>query len=149
MTTGYEDDFYGWTQEQAAALRRAAALEPNLPLAVDWANLADEVEDMGRSQLRELRSRYAVLLTHLLKWQYQPDQRSHSWAGTIRRKRREIERHLADNPSLKPQRERLFQEAYDDARDQTSIETNLPVETFPPASPFSIEEAFDLPVDLS
>lgn len=49
--TGYQEDFYAWTQEQAAALRAEAALRSNAP--VDWENLAEEVESMGESEKRE------------------------------------------------------------------------------------------------
>lgn len=53
----YEQDFVRWTEAQAAVLRRAAETKSNLPL--DWTNLAEEVESLGRSQRRELRSRLA------------------------------------------------------------------------------------------
>jgi hypothetical protein len=51
----YERDYVLWTEEQAAALRAAAAHGTNLPL--DWANLAEEIESLGRSLRHELRSR--------------------------------------------------------------------------------------------
>ncbi|HEX3954075.1 MAG TPA: DUF29 domain-containing protein [Stellaceae bacterium] len=75
----YDEDFVEWTVEQTRLLRTGALSE------IDIENLAEEIESMGRSTRRELRSRLAGLLTHLLKWQYQPGFRSRSWAGTIRK----------------------------------------------------------------
>ncbi len=61
----YEKDFVRWTEQQAAALREAAALGTNLPL--DWENLAEEIDSLGRSLRHELRSRILVIIEHLLK----------------------------------------------------------------------------------
>ena len=58
---------------------------------VDWEHLAEEIEAVGGNTRRELRNRLAVLLQHLLKWEYQPELRSRSWRSTIRTQRREIE----------------------------------------------------------
>lgn len=63
MTTLYETDFYAWTQRQSELLRLEEFAE------VDWRNLIEEIESLGRSQQNELRSRLEVLIRHLLKWQ--------------------------------------------------------------------------------
>ena len=96
----YEEDFVRWTEEQAEALRQAARNGTNLPL--DWDNLAEEVESLGRSERRELRNRIAVILEHLLKLQFSPalDPRP-GWMETIERERATIERLLEDSPSLR------------------------------------------------
>lgn len=65
-----EEDFVRWTEAQAATLRKAACLGINLPL--DWENLAEEIDSLGRSQRRELRSRIATIIEHLLKLQCSP-----------------------------------------------------------------------------
>ncbi len=64
----YDADFFLWTQEQARLLRNSAHAATNLPL--DWENLAEEVEDLGRSNRRELRNRLRVVMEHLLKLQH-------------------------------------------------------------------------------
>jgi hypothetical protein len=110
----YEGDFYGWALEQAAHLR-AGRLDQ-----LDSENIAEELDGLARSEARELRSRYAVLLAHLLKWRFEPERRSVSWSATIRRERREIAEHLAENPGLKPRRAELFAKAYLTARDNAS-----------------------------
>lgn len=66
----YEQDFMRWAEAQAEGLRRAAEAGSNLPL--DWYNLAEEIESLGRSQRRELRSRLANIVEHLLKLQFSP-----------------------------------------------------------------------------
>jgi hypothetical protein len=98
----YEEDFVRWTEEQAAALREAAKLGTNLPL--DWENLAEEVDSLGRSQRHELRSRIAVIIEHLIKLRQSPatDPRS-GWMDTIDRERDDIELLLRDSPSLGPE----------------------------------------------
>jgi Domain of unknown function DUF29 len=96
----YDEDFVRWTEEQAAALREAASLATNLPL--DWENLAEEIDSLGRSQKRELRSRIATIIEHLLKLQYSPaaDPRG-GWMETIAHERLNIEDLLDGSPSLR------------------------------------------------
>ena len=96
----YEQDFVRWTKEQGAALRRAARSGTNLPL--DWENLAEEVESLGRVERRELQNRIAVILEHLIKLQCSraKDPRP-GWMDTIERERSDIGRLLEDSPSLR------------------------------------------------
>jgi hypothetical protein len=96
----YEEDFVRWTEAQAAALRQAGALATNLPL--DWENLAEEIDSLGRSLRHELRSRLLVILEHLLKLEYSRaiDPRR-GWTETIRRERVIVEDLLEESPSLK------------------------------------------------
>jgi hypothetical protein len=133
----YEEDGYSWALEQAELLR---ARRFDL---LDAENVAEEIESLGKSFANELRSRYGALVMHLLKWQFQPERRSHSWAGTIRRERREIERHLRLNPGLKARREELFADTYATARDDATVETNLPPSRFPEACPYTPGQAMD------
>jgi hypothetical protein len=135
--SSYESDFYSWALEQAALLR---ARRFDL---LDLENIVEEIESLARGEARELRSRYGTLLTHLLKWQFQPERRSYSWAGTIRRERVEIGKHLRDNPGLKPRRAELLEDSYDGARLQAVADTALPPEHFPEACPYTLEQAMD------
>jgi hypothetical protein len=134
MNNLYEQDFYQWTIEQANLLRAGALSQ------LDIKNLIEEVESMGKSQKKELFSRIAVLLLHLLKWDYQADQRSGGWKSTILTQRRELKFLLADNPSLK----RLIPDAvfsvYQDARLSAAAETGLPESAFPETCPYVIEQ---------
>jgi hypothetical protein len=130
----YEADFYGWANEQAALLRDGRLNE------ADIENIAEEIESMGRSEKRELVSRLAVLLTHLLKWRYQPGGRGSSWRASIVLQRRALERHLSDNPSLKPRLPQALADAYRDAVVIAGDETKLGETGFPQDSPWSFEE---------
>ena len=98
----YEEDFIRWTEQQSRALREAAVVGTNSPL--DWENLAEEIESLGRSQRHELRSRIAVIIEHLLKLEHSPaaDPRR-GWIDTIGRERLNIEDLLQDSPSLRSQ----------------------------------------------
>ena len=98
----YEEDFVRWTEQQSGALREAAALGTNLPL--DWENLAEEIESLGASQRRELRSRIAAMIEHLLKLEHSPaaDPRR-GCVETIVRERLNIEDLLQVSPSLRSQ----------------------------------------------
>ncbi len=137
MTDLYDTDTYTWAMQQADALRRRSANE------VDWENVAEEIESVGKSEARELSSRLAVLLAHLLKWRFQPEHQGKSWAATITTQRRLIAQHLLDNPGLKPRREELFAKAYTEALGQAANETGLGLEAFPDTNPFTLAQAMD------
>ncbi|MBJ7416809.1 MAG: DUF29 domain-containing protein [Niveispirillum sp.] len=133
----YEKDFYAWANQQAALLR-AGKLD-----AADIANIAEEIESMGRTEKRELVSRLAVLLLHLLKWQFQPGLRSRSWTLTVRQQRRQLLRHMKDNPSLKGTLAESIDEAYGDAVIAAERETGLSSYTFPATCPFTYDQMAD------
>jgi hypothetical protein len=130
----YEQDFYAWTIEQAQLLR-AGELS-----AIDTANIAEEIESLGRSDRRELRSRLTVLLMHLLKWRHQPEARSTGWSGTIREQRHRIELILDDSPSLRPFLIEILPRAFSDACEDAAEETGLAAAEFPPECPFTLDE---------
>src|SRR5438445_6900216 len=109
-SVAYEEDFYSWTVEQSRLLRSGELS------AIDVANIAEEIEGMGRSDRRELRSRLVVLVTHLLKWRHQPGARSRSWSATIDEQRLQIEEVLAESPSLRPKAATMLSDAYAIAR---------------------------------
>lgn len=139
----FETDFYAWTQEQSAKLRRTAELRPNLPEALDWQNLAQVIEEQGLSLELELYHRYVILLAHLLKWRFQSRLRGPSWRGTVNEQRRRIARLLKKNPALRTRRELEFSDAYDDARELASDDTGLTPESFPAECPFTLDQIED------
>lgn len=135
----YEQDFYQWTQEQAALLRAGAWQD------LDVANLVEEVESLGRSERHALESRLERLVLHLLKWRYQPDKRvrSHSWEDTIREQRRRLSRRLSQNPSLAPTVPTVLAESYPYVRQRAQLQTRLPLATFPEACPWTPAQVLD------
>src|SRR5262249_32995399 len=101
----YDEDFVRWTEEQAAALRRAK--RSNLPL--DWENLAEEIESLGKSDRRELRSQITRVLRHLLKLEVSPAAEPRAgWRATIDEARTEIGGLLEDSPSLRREADSLI-----------------------------------------
>ena len=129
----YETDFYAWTQQQAALMKEGCLAD------LDLMNVLEEIESLGRKEVSELRSRYKVLVLHLLKEMFQPERSGRSWRTTILNQRLEIARQIAENPSLKPKADSLFNTAYADACRLAASETGLSVATFPITSPFSRE----------
>ena len=98
MSGLYDEDFVRWTEEQAAALRRAKSSN----LALDWENLAEEIESLGKSQRTELKSQTRRILRHLFKLDVSPSMEPRGgWRATIREARAEIEDVLEDSPSLR------------------------------------------------
>ena len=94
----YDQDFFLWTQQQAAALRRAQA--SNLPL--DWENLAKEIESLGKSDRRELASQVTRILRHLLKLTISPAAEPRAgWRSSVNEARSQIELLLEGSPSLR------------------------------------------------
>ncbi|MGD1952927.1 MAG: DUF29 domain-containing protein [Leptolyngbyaceae cyanobacterium] len=135
--TLYDTDYMQWITTTVDKLRRQDYSH------VDWANLIEEIEDMGKRERRSLESNLTILLLHLLKWKYQPDKRSGSWAGSIVEHRRRIRKALKDSPSLKPQIEKMLSEAYTDAINQAAAETQLPADTFPSECEFKLSQIMD------
>jgi len=133
----YDTDFYAWAEQQARLLRAGQLSD------ADIEHIAEEIDSMGRSEKRELLSRLAVLLMHLLKWKSQPMLRGNSWRATIKVQRREIQRHLADNPSLKAKLPDVLADAYGDATLLAARESGLPESRFPASLPWSFEQIMD------
>src|SRR5215472_6239156 len=109
----YDQDFVRWTEEQAAALRRAKSLLPAATrgsnLLLDWENLAEEIESLGKSDRRELRSQITRVLRHLLKLETSPAAEPRAgWRATIDEARTEIEGLLEDSPSLRRETQALI-----------------------------------------
>jgi len=109
LKTLYDRDFFAWSREQAEALRNAGRLRTNEP--VDWENVAEEIESLGRSERRELGSRIRQIVEHLVKLQLSPASEPRAgWRDSIRQQRREIADLLEDSPSLRAQLDAIVRE---------------------------------------
>ena len=142
MTTNaelYDQDFVAWTQTTAGLLRAGKWQD------VDMEAIAGEIESLGKRDQRELESRLAVMLRHLLKWRYQTEQptRRPNWQRTIQEQRRRLVRLFMQSPSLRPALTEVLPEEYAHAREQASYETHLPEATFPQACPWTAEQILD------
>lgn len=141
----YEQDFERWAKNQADLLRHGNIQH------LDVEHLIAELEDMGKSCLRELESRFIILIAQILKWQYQFYTLSHqwkefegkSWRNTILEQRTQLGFLLDKVPSLKTSLERAKEEAYPAARHLAIKETGLSAETFPIDCPYTVGEILD------
>ena len=144
MTNLYLTDFYAWTQEQANLLRQGKVDY------IDVVNLIEEIESLGKQQKQELKNRLGVLIGHLLKWNYQSNQRSKSWKYTIQEQRLQILDLFEQNPSLKPYQEEAVSKAYQLGLLLIGRETPLDPRELPSQCPYTLDQILDdsFPDDL-
>lgn len=135
--TLYDTDFNSWIQQHIILLKQGRFNE------IDAQHLIEELEDMSKSQQRELISRLIILIAHLLKWHYQPQMRSNSWESTISEQRAQIDYLLDDMPSLKKLIPESVIKAYDRAVKLASKETKLALSKFPNECSYTIKELLD------
>lgn len=129
---GYDDDFAAWADHQARLIRAGDFA------ALDLEHLAEEIEGLGVSERKELRSRLIVLLQHLIKWQYQSAFRSPSWSRTIRTQRENVEEVLEENPSLRRTLPDVLPRAYRNGCVEALKETGI--DSMPETCPWTIEQ---------
>lgn len=129
----YERDETAWLEAMSALAACGRFAE------MDYRHLSEYLADMARRDRREVFSRLVVLLTHLLKWEYQPERRCGSWRGTIREQRREL-RQLLESGTLRNHAESVLAEAYAEARRQAADETELNLDLFPVEDARSLDE---------
>jgi hypothetical protein len=133
----YDEDFFECTR-RTADLLRAGRLD-----RADLEHVAEEIEDIGKRDLKELDSRVQVLVAHLLKCRFQPAMRSQSWSGTIVTLRIEIEAELKQSPSLRRKLRAGLADNYARAVRRAVGDTGLPKNHFPAECPYSVEQMLD------
>ena len=133
----YASDYALWLDGQVAALERGDVA------ALDLANLADEVGDLGRSERDAIASNLTVILIHLLKWRHQPSKRKRGWEASIAEHRKRIRRQLERSPSLRNHPEEVLQDEYEIARLRAAAEMGVNLSALPEACPFSIDQVLD------
>jgi hypothetical protein len=129
----YERDETAWLEVMSALAASGRYSE------MDYLHLSEYLADMAKRDRREVFSRLVVLLTHLLKWQHQPEGRCGSWRGTIREQRREL-RQLLESATLRNHAEAVLADAYAEARRQAADETGLSLDTFPTEDAQGLDE---------
>ena len=133
----YDEDLFAWSEEQAKLLKARSRA------GLDWDNLAEEIESLGKSQRNEIRNRLVVLLLHLLKWEYQPDKRKLGWKASILEARTRLNQELLESPSLRSYPATVVDKQYAVARMKAAGETELSLETFPTDCPYPIGDLLD------
>ncbi|MCL4485132.1 MAG: DUF29 domain-containing protein [Nitrospirae bacterium] len=138
----YENDLYQWALTNARLLRNGQLKK------IDIQHIADELEDMGKREKRELKSQLGRLVIHLLKWQFQPEKRTtnlganenSSWRNSIINSRNEIEDILESSPSLRNMIPSLIEDIYPKCVKSAIQETGLRIEVFPETPPFNSDQ---------
>ncbi len=138
----YESDETAWLEAMADLIQHGRLAD------LDYPHLQEYLVDMARRDRREVESRLATLLTHVLKWVHQPDHRSRSWRATIIEQRQELSG-LASGGVLRNHAEAVLASAYAKAVERAAAETGLAAETFPGACPYTLEQVLspDFPGD--
>ena len=125
MNTSYAADYSIWARNTANLVRENRWRE------IDLEHLAEELEDLSKSEKRGITSQLIRLLLHLLKWQYQPQRRSDSWLDSITDARTQIELTIEESPCLRSYLQEQLAQAYQRARRSAAQQTGLPLSTFP------------------
>lgn len=135
-------DYYRWALEQAALIRARRFDE------IDLVNVAEEIEDVGKSEFRSLRSNLESILVHLLKWQYQPERRSRSWELSIDEHRRRVVEGLHDSASMAVRWDEAVSNAYAIARPRAAREAGLVLRHLPAECPYDRHEIMEADYSL-
>ncbi|GFE70516.1 DUF29 domain-containing protein [Chroococcus sp. FPU101] len=138
--TLYEKDFYLWLQTTTELLKNQQLEQ------IDWENLIEEIESMGRSERKEIKSRLIIIIEHLLKlayWESEKEYNSRGWRNTIIEQRRQIDLTLEDSPSLKAVLSESFLDCYQKARTDTLQKTQLSPNVLPSEPPFTLSEVLN------
>jgi Domain of unknown function DUF29 len=135
--TLYDADFVQWSDRTAQLLREQRFAD------LDLEHLIGEIEDLGNRHRDALDSQLTRLLMHLLKYEFQPEQRSESWLGSIKESRKQIKRLCRKYPSLNPYLEQCWEECYTDAIEDANDETGLPQSQFPVQCLYAIADILD------
>jgi len=137
----YERDYYAWIQKQVRALRKHRVEE------IDWANVAEEIEDLGKSEEHSVESHLARISEHFLKLVYSSTRMKglnrRGWELSIREARHQIRKLLRESPSLRRKTAELFADAYETGRNAALIALNLPDSALPEASPCTLAQVLD------
>jgi hypothetical protein len=137
MTSLYDRDYLEWVKSTLVQLRSQDYI------SVDWQNLIEEIEDMGKRERRSMETNLVIVLLNLLKWEFQPQCRSGSWKSSIIEHRRRIRKALEDSPSLKVYLGTMLTECYQSAVKQVKAEIQLSTETFSTRCPYNMVEVLN------
>jgi len=133
----YERDETAWLEAMAELARDGRAED------LDLGHLAEYLFDMARRDRREVESRLAVFLSHLLKWTYQPDHRSRGWRATVIEQRQELNR-LAGRGVLRNHAQEVLADVYTEAVERAAAETGVARDRFPAECPYTLDELLTL-----
>ncbi len=137
MHPKYDEDIYGWTVNTARLLKEGRLSE------IDVDNVIEEIEALGRSEKRQLGNNLSLVIAHLLKCQFQPTMKGHSWIYTNKEQRLQAKMILRDSPSLKSNISDILERAYNVATSKAAKDTGLDANVFPENCPYSFDQIMD------
>ncbi len=129
----YEQDETAWLEQSVRLIREGHLAD------LDYENLSEFLEAMAKRDRREVESRLAVILAHVLKWTYQPENRSRGWLATIEAQRHELTL-LLRSGTLRNHAEAELESAYRAGVRQAAAQTGIEANAFPPQCPYSVQE---------
>jgi hypothetical protein len=130
-------DETAWLERSALLIREGRLDE------LDYEGLGDFLEAMAKRDRREVESRLAVLLAHLLKWTYQPDRRNRGWRVTVEVQRHELDL-LLRSGTLRNHAEAELASAYLAAQRQAAAETGISPKAFPQHCPYTVQQLLEI-----
>lgn len=137
-TSLYEKDYYLWL-EQVAAQLRTGDLD-----ALDLENLIEEIEDLGKSEKRQVSSYLMRLCEHLLKIKYWETEREscfRGWDVEIANFRLQIQKRLKESPSLNQYLQEIYEGEYKNGRKLFLKASSLDTSTVPKEPAFALADA--------
>src|SRR5437667_1114713 len=138
----YEDDFFAWTQHQAMVLRAMAVADNRF----DRENVAEELEDLGRSERDALRSQIRRIVEHFLKLAHSPAQQPRfDWMASILEARSTLGDKIS--PTLRRDAEIMLPGLYRDGRRLAELALrgyaeNQAADALPQQCPYSLDDIF-------
>src|SRR5208282_2700834 len=136
----YDDDFFAWTQHQAVVLRTMAATDNRF----DRENLAEEIEDLGRSERDAVRSQIRRIIEHFLKLAYSPARQPRfDWMASIAEARATLGDKIS--ATLRRDAEATLAKLYRDSRRQAELSLRAygedqVAEALPQSCPYSLDD---------
>jgi hypothetical protein len=137
----YDDDIYAWAEQQAEALRRLAETRRDLPNELDLENVAEEIEDVGKSELGKVESFIELVLAHLIKAASVPNAAPfRKWGKEVRLFRAQLLKNLTRSMRAKIDMDELWRLARLRADVDLTRESDEILADLPSVSPFSLDD---------
>jgi hypothetical protein len=139
----YDEDFYAWTQHQAEVLRSMPCDDNRF----DRDHVAEEIEDLGKSERHAVESQIIRVLEHFLKLAHSPaDRPRYGWVGSIAEARRVLRQKMT--ATLRRHGEHEFAELYDDAREAARLSLlehgeDAAAAALPKVCPYTLNQILD------
>jgi Mg/Co/Ni transporter MgtE len=140
---GYDEDFYAWTQYQADVLRSMPCDDNRF----DRENVAEEIEDLGKSERHTVESQITRVLEHFLKLAQSPaDRPRYGWMRSIAEARQVLRQKMT--ATLRRHASDAFAELYEDAREAARLSLlehgeEQEAAALPTVCPYTLDQVLD------